>query len=201
MQLPVESQRMHEDEAERLRIELEASRRHEEKLANQLRAQVPLHLYSSSCSCPCSLRGDDFSSSLTNLLLNAWTQLARNERPVQQDARLERSLAENQTTSNGKAGSPSPPNHPGDEALAYTEAAAGAAEMTSKITHEQLPLPQNLAPQPVHETETEQASEAGKVNDAADPSALPEMPVTLLCINSSTSWMMLVKSKLIVRHF
>ena len=42
VQLPVESQRMHEDEAERLRIELEASRRHEEQLANQLRAQVRL---------------------------------------------------------------------------------------------------------------------------------------------------------------
>ena len=42
MQLPVESQRMHEDEAERLRIELEASRRHEEQLANQLRAEVRL---------------------------------------------------------------------------------------------------------------------------------------------------------------
>ena len=39
-QLPIESQRMHEDEAERLRAELEENRRQEEKLTRQLRAQV-----------------------------------------------------------------------------------------------------------------------------------------------------------------
>lgn len=101
---------------------------------------------------------------------------------MQENARLERAFAENQTTSNGKAGSKSPPNHPGDQALAYTEAAAGAtgaAAQRSKITHEQLPSPQNLAPQLAHETETEQAAEAGEANDAADPSALPQVQVNV----------------------
>ena len=40
MRLPLEAQRRHEEEADRLRCELDASRRNEEQLTMELRAQV-----------------------------------------------------------------------------------------------------------------------------------------------------------------